>query len=102
MKREKIEFHMCPPVDMYYSDEGSTITTEIDLAGVRKRDIVLDAGKAGFCLKAKKEDLVFDSCYRFCEEVDTKRIDADFRDGMLRITAPVEKSFLHARKISVH
>jgi len=102
VKQEKMKFRVCPSVDMHYSDDGNSITTEIDLAGVKKKDISLESGKAGFCLKANKEDLIFDSCYRFCEEIDAEKINAEFRNGMLRITAPVEKSFLHARKISVH
>lgn len=91
----------CPDVGIYHDQMDKNVIAEVGLPGIRKKDIRLEAGDEGFCLKAERDDVMYDSCYRFDNRVDTKRIRARLDNGLLKLTAPIDKRELHARRINI-
>ncbi|MFZ5801405.1 MAG: Hsp20/alpha crystallin family protein [Candidatus Omnitrophota bacterium] len=91
----------CPDVAIYQDERERNVIAEVELPGVSKKDITLDAGEAGFCITAQRDDARFDSCYWFDERVETGKIQAHFDNGLLRLTAPISRRELHQRRINV-
>jgi HSP20 family molecular chaperone IbpA len=64
----------------------------IHLPGVRKEDIELEAVKKGFCLKARKGEKEYATCYSLAYEIDFERIEAKFEEELLDVRFPLKKS----------
>ena len=75
------------PVSLIYHDAEKYLF-EIELPGVEKEEIELEAVKNGFCLKAGKEEIKYASCYSLAHEIDFERIRAKFEDERLIIELP--------------
>jgi len=91
----------CPDVCIYHDEEDEHVIAEVGLPGIKKKDITLEAGDEGFCLKAKRDDVVYDSCYRFEDRIETKKIRADFDNGLLKLSVPIDRRQWQARRISL-
>ncbi len=91
----------CPTISTYHDEKGQRIISEVELPGVRKSDISVEAGEEGFCVKAKRGSLVFDSCFEYGHRVDSRKMRAEFHNGLLKLSVPLDKRGLHARKISL-
>ncbi|MGD0331061.1 MAG: Hsp20/alpha crystallin family protein [Nitrososphaeria archaeon] len=73
---------------------------EIELPGSEKKDIELDVGDRSFCIKAPTEEIVYSACYTLAHEVDPKKAEATFNNGLLKISLPF-KSKLGGTRILV-
>jgi len=91
----------CPDVCIYHDARDENVIAEVGLPGLKKKEITLEAGEEGFCLKARKNQAVYDSCYRFDSRVDSNRIRAKFDNGLLELRAPIDRRQLHARQIKL-
>ena len=102
-----------PPVDVYENAEG--ITLEADMPGVSKErldvrvegDTLLVEGGVQFALPEQSEALYADvraTTYRrtflLSRELDTDKIQANLKDGVLRVRIP-KRAELRPRKIEV-
>lgn len=108
--------HLTPSVDVGETDKAYEITAE--LPGMDEDDIEVTLTDAGLTIKGEKKsereetgknyhrlERSFGSFQRFFavpEEVDTAKIDARFRKGLLTVTLPkTAKARAKARKIKV-
>lgn len=64
---------------------------EIELPGVSKERINLEFGDQSFCIRAPREDVVFNGCYTLAHSVDSKKVDAKFENGLLMVKVPFQK-----------
>ena len=104
-----------PVVDIY--DEGDTIVIKAELPGVDKKDIEVDLKDHVLTLKGErhyenevKEDNYyrkerasgrFNRSFTLPVDVDTERIQADFKDGVLKIDIPKPEE-KKPKKVTVH
>lgn len=100
-KTGTLEIWECPTVSMYHDDSDENLITEIELPGVKKNDLTIESGEEGFCIKAKKENVRYDSCYHFSHRVIPEKTRAEFINGLLKLRAPLRREALRARKIAV-
>lgn len=96
-----LELWGCPDVCTYREEGDTEIVAEVGLPGMGKKEIKLEASEEGFCLKARKGNTVYDSCFRFDERVDVRRMQASFNNGLLKVSAPIDKKELRARHITI-
>ena len=104
-----------PVVDIYENEENIVIKAE--LPGVAKKDMTIDVKGRVLTLKGErstdnevKEDNYyrqersygkFERAFALPEEVDLEKINADFKDGILKIDIPkAEKS--KPKQITIH
>jgi len=104
-----------PVVDIYENEENIVITAE--LPGVDKKDMTIDVKGRVLTLKGErstdnevKEDNYyrqersygkFERAFALPKEVDLEKINADFKDGILKIDIPkAEKS--KPKQITIH
>jgi HSP20 family molecular chaperone IbpA len=79
--------------------EGLIISAE--LPGVKKNDVKLNFRSGDFCVSGEREDLRFDCCYQLPCEVEYKKSDAKFENGMLTVKVPIAESLL-GENINIH
>ena len=112
-KAEDRSWH--PAVDVYENDEHIMIKAE--LPGIEKKDIDIDVNDRVLTLKGErsfdnevKEDKFyrrervfgnFTRSFALPPNVDSAKIEADFKDGVLSITVPKPESE-QPKKITVH
>ena len=107
---------LTPAVDMY--DEGKELVMKADLPGVKKEDIHLDLSENVLTLSGerKMEETVekggmhryerhygsFSRSFVLPSEVDTGKISASLKEGVLEIRLPkTEKAITETRNISI-
>lgn len=73
---------------------------EVELPGVDKSKIDLEFGEQSFCLRAARDDVVFNACYTLAHSVDISKADARFQIGLLKVSIPF-KSPLGGTKVSI-
>jgi HSP20 family protein len=104
-----------PTVDIYDNDENIVITAE--LPGIDKTDIVIDVkdgvltlkGERSFDNEVKEEKYYcrertfgkFQRAFRLPADVDPEKINADYKDGILKIDIPKPEE-QKPKKITVH
>lgn len=99
--KKRMDMWMCLDVCMYPDAKHQNLIAEVELPGVRKKDIKLETGEDGFCIEAKRDNLRYDSCYHFTEKTMPEKIHAEFRNGLLKLTAPISRTAMHARRIAL-
>lgn len=98
---KRMDMWMCPDVCMYTDDKHQNLIAEVELPGVSKKDIKLETGTDGFCIEAARNGVRYDSCYHFEERAEPKKVHAEFKNGLLKLTAPISRTSLHARRIAL-
>ncbi|MFX1486464.1 MAG: Hsp20/alpha crystallin family protein [Promethearchaeota archaeon] len=73
---------------------------QIELPGVKKKDIDLTVAEQGFCIKGSRKDADLSGCYFLVHGVDPDKTKAKFENGLLDIVIPL-KSPLIGKKIAV-
>ena len=73
---------------------------EIGLPGVKKEDIDLEMTDLSFCIKASKEDIVYNACYTLAHSIDISKVETSFENGLLVIIAPFQHA-LSGTKITI-
>ena len=104
-----------PTVDIYDNDENIIITAE--LPGIDKKDIVIDVkdgvltlkGERSFDHEIKEEKYYcrertfgkFERIFKLPSDVDSEKISADYKDGILKIDIPKSEE-KKPKQIAVH
>lgn len=101
MQRQGMGMWACPGISIYHDAKDRTVIAEVELPGIRKKDIMLEAGREGFCVKAKRDDVTYDSCFHFEDRVYPARVHAEFDNGLLRVTAPIDREELRAKRVTI-
>lgn len=64
---------------------------EIELPGIDKNKIELDFGERSFCVRAPRDDIVFNACYYLAHKIDVKKVNATFTTGLLKVLVPLKE-----------
>ena len=87
-KESKNKPEVMPDVTVDHDKEKFHI--EVELTGVQKGDIQLDESDMSFCIKAPAEEITYSCCYTLAHAVDTKKADANFNNGLLKVILPLK------------
>lgn len=81
---------MINPVSVIYHDAEKYLI-EGHLPGVKKKDIEIDATETSFCITGNKKNVMYSACYSLAHEVDLKKVEAGFQNGVLDLKLPLKK-----------
>ncbi|MGZ4902451.1 MAG: Hsp20/alpha crystallin family protein [Halobacteriota archaeon] len=76
------------PNAFFYHDEKN-YTIDVELPGVDKKDIKVEAGEKGFCLTAPRDDVEYVGCWTLAHTVNPEGATATFKNGLLKVTIPL-------------
>jgi HSP20 family protein len=88
---EKDRISVCP--DVFIRHDRQNYMIEIELPGVDKKDIELEASISGFCLKAPRDDIEYVGCWFLSHNIEPEKTDATFINGLLKVTVPIVERF---------
>lgn len=81
--------------------EDDNACVEIELPGVKKRDITLKMTDDNFTLQAPKDDIEYVGAWTWCCPVDSTKASATYDNGLLRIEAPLQ-SGPTPKRVAIH
>jgi len=81
--------------------EGENYVVEVDLPGVKKKDIHLSMHEDIIHVIAEREDLAFHGHLHFPIKVNPKKARAKFNNGLLRVKVPLKAKRTPPIKIEV-
>jgi len=81
--------------------KGENYVVEVDLPGVKKKDIDLSMHEDIVHVIAEREDLEFHGHLHFPMKVDPKKAAAKFSNGLLRVEVPLIEKRSPPMKIEV-
>jgi HSP20 family protein len=81
---------MINPVSAIYHDAEKYLI-DAQLPGVKKKDVEIEATEMSFCITGQKKNVLYSACYNLAHEVDLKKTEAVFKDGVLSLTLPLKK-----------
>ncbi len=81
--------------------EGENYVVEVDLPGVKKKDIDLSMHEDIIHVIAKRQDLTFHGHLHFPLKVNPKKAQAKFDNGLLRVTVPIREKRVPPTNIPV-
>jgi len=70
--------------------EGGRLQIEVQLPGVDKKDISLNMRSDSFCVSGKKDHTEYAGCFELSHEVESKKAEAKYENGILKIFAPIK------------
>jgi len=79
------------PVSAIYHDSKKYLI-EAQLPGVKKKDVQIEATEISFAIKGQKKNVLYSAYYSLAHEVDLKKVEAVFKDGVLSLTLPLKKT----------
>jgi len=82
-------------------DKGENYEVEIELPGVKKKDIELSMHEDLVHVHAERKDLVFHGHMHFPIKVNPKKAAAKFNSGLLKITVPLKEKRSPPIKIQI-
>jgi HSP20 family molecular chaperone IbpA len=84
------EWLVNPVCAIYHDSEKYLI--EAQLPGVKKKDIKIEATEVSFSIKGTKKNVMYSAYYSLAHEVNLKKAEAVFKDGVLGLTLPLKKT----------
>jgi HSP20 family protein len=87
---EKTKFILTPRV--YVDRDGEKYHLEVELPGVKKKDVNLEISERTFCIEGQRDDVDYYSCYTFGHPVNSDEVEAKFTNGLLNVTVPLAHS----------
>ena len=99
MAEEKIK--IAPEICSFVDDVHSKLSLEISIPGVQKENITLKMHDEGFSLSALREDIEYVTTSTFCCPVDIEKVEANYQNGLLKITVPFKEIMEGAVKVHV-
>jgi HSP20 family molecular chaperone IbpA len=86
MAEERIR--VAPEVCSYTDEDHTSLTLEISLPGVTKKDIQLKMHEDSFALRAPRQETEYVTTLSFCCPVDPAQAEAKYENGLLTVTIP--------------
>jgi HSP20 family molecular chaperone IbpA len=84
---EKERTFVAPNAFFYHDAENYTVMVE--LSGVDKKDIKVEAGENGFCLTAPRGDIEYAGCWALSHTINPEWATGTFKNGLLKVTIPL-------------
>jgi HSP20 family protein len=84
-KRSRIMPSSC----VYHDNEKYAI--ELELPGVDKKDIEFVIAPTSFCVKAPRNNTLYQGCWILCHEVIPEKAIATFKEGLLLVSVPMAR-----------
>lgn len=91
MPKKKEKTMVIPAVSSYHDEKDENLIIEVELPGVKKKNVKLDMTEEGFCATGERADSIYQVCYRFLHEITLDEAKAKFDSGLLTITVPFQK-----------
>ncbi len=82
-------------------DKGVNYLVEVELPGVKKKDIELSMHEDIIHVQADRKDLEFHGHMHFPLKVNPKKAKAQFNSGLLKVTVPLKEKLVPPMKIKV-
>ena len=86
---EENKSRVMPSSCVYHDNEKYAI--ELELPGVKKEDIEFMIAPTSFCVKALRNNTLYQGCWILCHEVIPERAIATFKEGLLVVSAPMAR-----------
>jgi HSP20 family molecular chaperone IbpA len=99
MVEEKIS--VSPDVCSYFDKSDSQINIEVSLPGVRKEDISLKLLEDSLFLSAPRDDIKYVTTLAMCCPIVPEKAQANYTNGLLKITAPFKDAMDGAVEVTV-
>jgi len=91
MAKKKEKAMASPTVCAYHDEKDENLIIEVELPGVRKKDLKLEMTNEGFCASGERDDFIYQACYNFLHEVSPDEAKAKFNSGLLTVTVPFQR-----------
>ncbi len=85
----------------FLDDKGENYLIDVELPGVKKKDIEVSMHDDLFHINAEKKDLTFHGHLHFPLKVNPKKAQAKFSNGLLKVTVPIKEKRKPPTKIKV-
>ena len=90
-----------PDICAYYDEDEEKLKIEVELPGVKKKDITFKLNEDGFFIRASKEDYEYVGSYAVCCPVIPNKAEARYSDGLLTVSVPYKEPFEEAVNVEI-
>jgi HSP20 family molecular chaperone IbpA len=92
-----------PVVCAEYDEEADAYEVEIQLPGVNRENVDLKVLPGGFMVRAPRSDndTEYIGSYAFCCPVDEEKVEANFKNGLLKAHFKLQQPYDKAHKVEI-
>ncbi len=90
-----------PDICAYYDEDEEKLKIEVELPGVKKKDIEFRLREDSFYIRAPKEDYEYIGSFAVCCPVIPKKAEATYNDGLLTVTVPYKEPMEEAINVEI-
>jgi HSP20 family molecular chaperone IbpA len=91
--------YFTPHYRAYLNDDKYHV--EIELPGVERADIKIKALSDALVLEGRRDEIQYDLHLDFYYEIEAEKIHATYKQGLLKLDAPLYKHTEHAQDIPI-